>query len=127
MNLVFEARERPADRVVGSITPAEVEGTMSDLGAAGFDDILILTADDLPQIDLPIDQAGFQGFLTRLVLSLGADLAFLERTREELINGNSVLLVAVEDDAQKRRVAEILQRHGSDAPVFMGQWTYELL
>lgn len=67
------------------------------------------------------------GLLQRLSLSMGADLDLARQAEQELLAGNALVEIAVEDAAAKQRAGDVLQRHGGHFIKYFDRWTIETL
>lgn len=119
----------PRHKIVAALERAETDGVVEELGNAGFarDRIDIFTAEDVRELDEPIGGSGLRGFLTRLNLSLGADLDEFERSELELSSGHALVLVEVHGGAEHERAYDVLRRHGGHSMRYYGRWTIAVL
>lgn len=119
----------PQGKVIGALAPADAEAVTAALTAAGFaaDQIDVVTAADVEGLDSPLDRTGLPGLIDRFLLSLGSDLNWLERARDELAAGHVLVTVAIEDDGHRERVRDILHAHGGHWINYFGRWTVTAL
>lgn len=120
----------PESRVVAALDASALDAAMAALTSAGFpgDDMLLITPDDIGNIDSPLTETGVSGFLRRLILSLGVDLAVLEHLREQVVtHGRVIVMVPVNGDDEKSQAANILNEHNAYSVNYAGTWTIERL
>lgn len=119
----------PEGKVVGSLEPEAVEATVTALRGAGFasDTIDVISADDVGDVESPLERPGLRGFIDRFLLSIGGDLQRIEMARQELAAGRVLVMIPVEDDADMNRAADILRNHGSHRNFHAGRWTVTTL
>ena len=119
----------PEGKVVGSLEPEAVEAAIAALKASGLasDPIEVISADDVDDVESPLDRDGLRGFIDRFLLSIGDDLERIETARQELAAGRVLVMVPVEEDADMNRVADILRNHGSHRILHAGRWTVTIL
>lgn len=117
----------PLHKIVAAVAPAATDAVVAALVDAGFarDLIGVVTAEDVTGLDEPVGGSGFRGFLTRLNLSLGDDLDGIERARQELKYGDTLILVMVDGDAEQDRAHAVLRQHGGHSMRYFGQWTIQ--
>ena len=115
----------PQGKVIGSVDPARVEAVMEALEAAGFpaETIDFVRSEDIDDLHTPIDRPGVAGLVNRFLFSLGDDLDELERSREELRAGRTLIGVRVEGEAAVHRAADVFRDHGADWITHFGRWT----
>jgi hypothetical protein len=119
----------PLNRVAAAISPSDVEPVIAALIDAGFarDDIMVMTAADVPPLDEPIGGNGWRGFLSRLSLSFGDQLEEIEDAREELRQGHTLILVAVRDEAAQHLAHDVLRMHCGHRMRYFGRWSVRKL
>jgi hypothetical protein len=114
----------PEGMVIGAFAPDAVESVTAALVAAGFaaDQIDVMTADDLQDLDAPIDRPGLAGALGRFLLSLGDDLDELEKARQELANGHVLIGVPAMGSDIIHRVRDVMRDNGGHGITHFGRW-----
>ena len=119
----------PLSKIVAAVARAETEGVVAALGDVGFarERIEVVTGEDIPGLDEPIGGSGLHGLLTRLNLSVGADLDEFEQARQELVYGHALILVLVHGDVEQERAHAVLRQHGGHAMHYFGRWTITTL
>ena len=122
-------RSFPRNKVGAAVAPTELAGVLAALEEAGFprDQIDVMTAADVPELDEPIGGTGLRGLLTRLNLDIGYELEELEDAREELKRGHTLILVPVQGEAEQHRAHEILRQHGGHMMRYFGRWAVRKL
>jgi len=115
----------PEGKIVGAFEPSVLGTLISALVEAGFaeDTIDVVTAEDIPQLDAPIDRQGFAGTIARFFFSLGDELNELEQMREELRSGHILVGVPVHGEDATRRVRALMREQGGHGIVSFGRWT----
>jgi hypothetical protein len=118
-------RSFPVDKVGAAIDPSDLTRVLEALEAAGFprDQINVMTAADVPDLDQPIGGSGLRGLLRRLNLDLGYELQELEDAREELKRGHTLILVPAGSDAEQEQAHAILRQHCGHHLRYFGRWT----
>ena len=119
----------PRFKVVAAIEPVETDRVIDELGNSGFarERIDVVTAEDMQAQNEPIGGTGVRGFLTRLGLSLGADLEEYELAGRELASGHSLVMVEAHGDAEQKRAHDVLRQHGGHNMRYFGRWTITTL
>jgi hypothetical protein len=125
----FKHPGSPQGKVIGSVDPSQVEAVKDALVAAGFpaDTIDSVRSEDLDDLHAPIDRPGVAGLVNRFLFSLGDDLDELERSRQELRAGRTLIGVRVQGDDAVHRAADIFRDHGADWITHFGSWTIKSL
>jgi hypothetical protein len=115
----------PEGKIVGAFTPAALAKLIPALAQDGHaeDQIDVVTAEDLPHLNAPVDRQGFAGAISRFLFSLGGETDELERMREELRSGHVLVGVPVRDEATTHRVHDVMREHGGHGIVSYGRWT----
>jgi hypothetical protein len=115
----------PEGKIVGAFEPSALDTLIPALVEAGFaeDTIDVVTAEDIPQLDAPIDRQGFAGAIARFVFSLGDELNELEQMREELRSGHILVGVPVHGEDATQRVRAIMRERGGHGIISFGRWT----
>ena len=115
----------PRHKIAAAIDPDRVEELHAALATAGMDGdrVDVVTADDDIAPDEPVGGPGLPGFFARLGLRLGGDLDAMTQARFELSQGHVLVLVAVNNDAERDQVREILRDHGGHSMRYFGHWT----
>jgi hypothetical protein len=115
----------PEGKIVGAFEPSVLETLIPALVETGIaeDQIDVVTADDIPQLDAPIDRQGFAGAIARFFFSLGDELDELEQMREELRSGHILVGVPVHGEDATRNIRTIMRDQGGHAIVSFGRWT----
>jgi hypothetical protein len=110
--------------VIGAFAPDAVELVTAALVAAGFaaDQVDLMTADDLQNLDTPINRPGLTGSLGRFLLSLGDDLDELEKARQELASGHVLVGVPAMGSESIHRVRDAMREHGGHGITHFGRW-----
>jgi hypothetical protein len=116
-------------KVVAAIERGETDRVIAELGNSGFarERIDVKTAEDVQTLGEPIGGSGVRGFLTRLGLSLGADLDEFELAGRELASGHSLVMVEAHGDAEQKRAHDVLRQHGGHNMSYFGRWTITTL
>ena len=119
----------PLHKVVAAVAATEADGVVAALTEAGFarDQIEVVTAEQVPDLNKPVGGSGLHGLLTRLNLSLGADLDEIEQARRELMHGHTLVLVLVHGDEEQERAHAVLRQHGGHAMHYFGRWAITTL
>ena len=114
----------PEGKVIGAVDPAAVEAVTAALVAAGFaaDTIDVVTRDDLADADAPIDRPGVHGLISRILFSMGDELDELERMRQELADGKSLIGVPAQGDEAVHRARDVLRDQGAQGITHFGRW-----
>jgi hypothetical protein len=117
--------ESPEGKVLCSIEASSVEALVAALTAAGFDkdQIDILSAEDIEEMDAPLERPGLRGLMGRVLLSMGDDLDALEQAKQEIADGYTLLGVQVERDDAVHRAAAVMREHGARTITHFGRWT----
>jgi hypothetical protein len=107
----------PARKVIGVVdTLGELEAALSALGAAGFgpESIQVFSGEEgLRCIDPRGEHHGLLGRLIRIIQAIGEEQEHMRRYEHELRAGHYLVVISVTDDeADRRRAAAILSRHG---------------
>ena len=122
-----EARspQYPEGKVIGAVEPAAVDAVRESLISAGFaaDQIDVVTAADVEDLDVPPDRSLMSRFLT----SVSYQHQELERMRQELRGGHVLVAVPVEGDDAMHRVRGILLANGGHEIQYFGRWTITTL
>jgi hypothetical protein len=115
----------PEGKIVGAFEPSALDALIPALTEAGFaeDQIDVVTAEDIPQLDAPIDRHGFAGAISRFLFSLGDELDELEQMRTELRSGHILVGVPVQGDEATHRVRTIMRDLGGHGIISFGRWT----
>jgi hypothetical protein len=116
-------------KIVAAIEQVETDRVINELGNSGFARELIdvVTAEDVQGLDQPIGGMSVRGFLTRLGLSLGADLEEFELARSELAAGHVIVMVEARGDAEQKLAHDVLRQHGGHNMTYFGRWTITTL
>jgi hypothetical protein len=111
--------------VIGAVDPAAVDAVRAALQEAGIpgDQIDVVTGNDLDDLHLPIDRAGFAGLVNRFLFSLGDELDELELARQELMDGKVLIGVPARGMEAVHRAREVLRDHGARGITHFGRWT----
>lgn len=120
----------PTHRVSGAVPAGEVAAVREALTAAGFaaDHIEVLAGEaDAQRFHDVADMPGVWGAVRRFALSLGGDLDLAREAEAELRSGDALVEVTVHDEAEKRRVRDVLLEHGGHFITYFGNWTIETL
>jgi hypothetical protein len=114
----------PEGKVIGAFAPSTVEAVTAGLVAVGFspDQIDVLMAADVEELDVPIDRPGLGGAISRFLFSLGDDLDELERARQEIANGDVLVGVPAEGSENVHRVRDVMRDHGGHGIIHYGRW-----
>jgi hypothetical protein len=114
----------PLHKVAAAIDRNQTDGVVAALTDAGFasDQIEVVTAEDVSDLDEPIGGSGIRGFLRRFSLSLGDELDEIEQARQELSYGHALILVMVNGMAEQDRAHALLHEHGGHAMRYFGRW-----
>lgn len=126
--MVTADRERsgsPEGKIFGAVDPAAVETVTAALTAAGFPaaQIDVLTADDLDDVEKPLERPGLGGLVSRFLASMGDDLDEHEKAHQELAAGYVLVGVTAASDDAVQRVRDILREHGAHGITHYGRWT----
>jgi hypothetical protein len=115
----------PEGKIIGAFEPSALDGLIPALVEAGFaeDQIDVVTAEDIPHLDAPIDRHGFTGTIARFFFSLGDELDELEQMRYELRSGHILVGVPVHGDEAVQSVRVIMRERGGHGIVSFGRWT----
>jgi len=115
----------PEGKIIGAFEPAAIDKLIPALVENGFaeDTIDVVTPDDIPHLNAPIDRQGFTGTIARFVFSLGDELNELEQMRNELASGHVLVGVPVEGEEATQRVRTIMREQGGHGIVSFGRWT----
>ncbi len=116
--------DSPEGMVIGAFAPDAVELVTAALVAAGFaaDQVDLMTADDLQNLDTPINRPGLTGSLGRFLLSLGDDLDELEKARQELASGHVLVGVPAMGSESIHRARDAMREHGGHGITHFGRW-----
>jgi hypothetical protein len=115
----------PEGKIIGAFEPSALDTLIPALVEAGFaeDTIDIVTAEDMPHLDAPIDRQGFAGAIARFLFSLGDELEELEQMRNELRAGHVLVGVPVHGDEATHRVQAVMREQGGHGIISFGRWT----
>lgn len=115
----------PEGKIVGAFAPSALDTLIPALVEAGLaeDTIDVVTAEDMPHLDAPIDRHGFAGAIARFLFSLGDELDELEQMRNELRAGHVLVGVPVHGDEATHRVQAIMREQGGHGIISFGRWT----
>ena len=115
----------PEGKIVGAFEPSALDTLIPALVEAGIeeDTIDVVTAEDIPQLDAPIDRQGFAGAIARFFFTLGDELNELEQMREELRSGHILVGVPVHGDDATHRIRAIMRERGGHGIISFGRWT----
>jgi len=115
----------PEGKIIGAFEPSALDTLIPALVEAGFAEatIDVVTAEDMPHLDAPVDRQGFAGAIARFLFSLGDELEELEQMREELRAGHVLVGVPVDGEDATRRVRTIMREEGGHGIVSFGRWT----
>src|SRR6266545_1989322 len=107
----------PARKVIGVVdTSGDLEAALSALRAAGFarEWIQVFSGEEgLRCIDPRGQHHGLLGRLIRIIQSIGEEQEHMRRYEHELRAGHYLVVISVNDgEAERRRAATILSRHG---------------
>jgi hypothetical protein len=118
------SKRHRSGKVAGALDPTAVDTVTAALTTAGFDaDQIEVAAEDIEGLQTPLNRAGLAGFIGRFLLSIGDDLEELERARQELAAGHTVIMVTVAGDDERGHVRDILRDHGGHGIRYFGNWT----
>lgn len=120
----------PENRVVATLDADALDASLTALSSTGIarDSILVITPDDIGNVESPLTETGVSGFVHRLLLSFGVDLALLEQLRDDVVErGRVIVMVPVEEGDQKDQVVETLRNQRAHAIRYAGRWTIEVL
>ena len=127
-----DSKPRPhskRNKIVAAVDRGDTDRVVAELGNAGFapDRIDVVTAEDMHSLGQPIGGMGLRGFLTRLNLSLGAELDEYEKAGRELEYGHALVMVEVHGDAEQDRAHDVLRMRGGHDIRYYGRWTITAL
>lgn len=120
-----EKLDSPAEKVTGSLPPAQVAGLLSALEVAGFAraHIDIVTPEEFAEADVPLREDGIRGALSRFIFSFGEDLGALEELGSASRQGATLVGVEVDGDEAMRKAGDIFLAHGAQNVTHFGRWT----
>ena len=122
----------PTNKVIGSLsTTDDLKAVITELNAGGFgqEEIYVVCGQKAASnIDVTGEQHNLLGRIYRLVEEYAdMDLKLLKDYKEELLGGHFLIGVDVDDEDERKRVADILVSHGGHRVNFFGRWAIETL
>lgn|SRR5262245_61877546 len=120
----------PTNKVVGSLsTTTDLKAVIAELNAGGFghEQIYVVCGPKAASnIDVSGEQHGILGRIYRFAEEFAdMDLKLLKDYKEELLGGHFLIGVDVDNEDERKRVADTLVAHGGHRVNFFGRWAIE--